>query len=74
MIDQLAGTKDSHRAQQNRTDTGRMSASHRLASAAQHAAALRLITENTGVANWGGHYSIIQTRIPPDHLAKPARR
>src|SRR4051812_11178122 len=48
--------------------------SERLAAAAQHAAALRLINENSGVANWGGQYSTFHTPLPPDPLAHPARR
>src|SRR5882757_1148720 len=44
-----------------------------LAAATQHAAALRLIVENVGVANWGGQYSTFHTQVPPDPLTHPAR-
>lgn len=40
--------------------------SEQLASAAQHAAALKLLTEQEFVANWGGIYSTFQSHIPPD--------
>jgi hypothetical protein len=44
-----------------------------LATAAQHAAALRLITENASVANWGGQYSTFYTQMPADPSTHPAR-
>jgi hypothetical protein len=44
-----------------------------LAAAAQHAAALRLITENETVANWGGQYSTFYTEMPTDPSTHPAR-
>jgi uncharacterized protein len=48
--------------------------SEQLAAATQHAAALRLVVENAGVANWGGQYSTFHTQMPPDPSAHPARR
>ena len=47
--------------------------SEQLATAAQHAAALRLIVENESVANWGGQYSTFRTQLPPDPFTHPAR-
>jgi len=47
--------------------------SDQLAAAAQHAAALGLITEKEAVANWGGQYSTFYTQMPPDPSAHPAR-
>jgi len=47
--------------------------SEQLASAAQHAAALKLITEQESVANWGGLYSTFHSHIPADAAANPAR-
>ena len=47
--------------------------SEQLAAAAQHAAALRLITENEAVANWGGQYSTYSTQTLPDLSTHPAR-
>lgn len=47
--------------------------SEQLAAAAQHAAALQLITENEQVANWGGSYSTFHTQMPADPLTHPAR-
>jgi uncharacterized protein len=40
--------------------------SEQLATAARHAAALKLIDENESVANWGGLYSIFHSQMPPD--------
>lgn len=40
--------------------------SDQLAAAAQHAAALRIISEHESVASWGGLYSTFQTDLPPD--------
>lgn len=48
--------------------------SEQLAAATQHAAALRLIIENVGVANWGGEYSTFSTQLPVDPSTHPARR
>jgi len=47
--------------------------SDQLAAAAQHAAALRLISEQEFVANWGGQYSIYSTQLAPDPSPHPAR-
>jgi uncharacterized protein len=47
--------------------------SEQLATAAQHAAALRLITERESVANWGGLYSTFHTEMPLDPSTNPAR-
>ncbi|MGY4233044.1 hypothetical protein ACVIIW_001991 [Bradyrhizobium sp. USDA 4449] len=44
-----------------------------LASATQHAAALRLIVENESVAAWGGLYSTFHTQMPSDPSSHPAR-
>jgi hypothetical protein len=48
--------------------------SEQLAAATQHAAALRMIVEDAGVANWGGQYSTFHTQMPPDPTTNPARR
>jgi uncharacterized protein len=48
--------------------------SEQLAAATQHAAALRLIVENVGVANWGGEYSTFSTQLPAVPGTHPARR
>jgi uncharacterized protein YwgA len=47
--------------------------SEQLAAAAQHAAALRLISEEECIANWGGHYSIYSTQLPFEPSSHPAR-
>jgi uncharacterized protein YwgA len=47
--------------------------SEQLAAAAQHAAALRLISEEECIANWGGHYSIYSTQLPSEPSSHPAR-
>jgi uncharacterized protein len=47
--------------------------SEQLASAAQHASALKLITEQESVANWGGLYSTFHSNISADPAPNPAR-
>jgi uncharacterized protein len=47
--------------------------SEQLASAAQHASALKLITEDESVASWGGLYSTFHSHIPADPAPNPAR-
>lgn len=47
--------------------------SEQLASAAQHASALKLITEHECVANWGGLYSTFHSCISADPAPNPAR-
>jgi uncharacterized protein len=47
--------------------------SEQLASAARHASALKLITEQESVANWGGLYSTFHSHIPADPVVNPAR-
>jgi len=47
--------------------------SEQLAAAAQHAAALRLISEEECIANWGGQYSIYSTQLPVEPSSHPAR-
>jgi uncharacterized protein len=47
--------------------------SEQLASAAQHASALKLITEQESVANWGGLYSTFHSHIPADPAPNSAR-
>lgn len=47
--------------------------SEQLAAATQHAAALRLISEDEYVASWGGQYSIFCSQTPPDQTTLSAR-
>lgn len=47
--------------------------SEQLASAVQHAAALRMITEIESVANWGGQYSTYSTQMPANPVTNSAR-
>jgi uncharacterized protein YwgA len=47
--------------------------SEQLASAAQHASALKLMTEHESVANWGGLYSTFRSHIPGDAAGNAAR-
>jgi uncharacterized protein len=45
-----------------------------LAGAIQEADALRLISETEMVANWGGLYSIFDSKLPPEGSVDPARK
>jgi len=47
--------------------------SEQLAFGAQHAAALRLISENETPSGWGGTYSIFISNVPQDDKVDPAR-
>lgn len=47
--------------------------SEQLAFGAQHAAALRLISENETPSGWGGTYSIFTSNTPPNTSVDPAR-
>ena len=45
-----------------------------LAAAAQHAAALKLISEKESIASWGGRYSIFSSQMPIESSSdRPAR-
>ena len=47
--------------------------SEELAFGAQHAAALRLISENEMLSSWGGTYSTFISNLPQDAIVDPAR-